>query len=276
MSAQSQPWEVSGEAELTPAQKRRRIGAWVGLLVGLVYSLVAALVNPIALWGVPLRLDPVGVVVGVLLTAVGGLIAGMLTAWPESSFKGIVAGALAVVGYQAATGLLSQTGGAGGIFLGLIVIMTIFLPALVLAVPAVALLRWAVDRHGDAMAGPAPRRRLRLAQMWAVVLIVAALIGSFNRMTSEEEAALRQVHSIVQIGLSADAPVPPSLKDVRNFRTRAGGPYSLDRFTDVSADFSIAGSIATETIIVDVLFENGLHFDCQVGSSLARPLCSER
>src|SRR3990172_103397 len=103
---------------------------------------------------------------------------------------------------------------------------------------------------------------------------VGLLTGMFAQMTPGEQAAIRQVNAMIQNGLAArsEADVPPSLQAIDGFTARARGRYTLSPSVDVSQDQSIAGSSAVETVTVDVLFEEGLHFECMVGATLARPL----
>jgi hypothetical protein len=252
-------------------RSRQLVGAVVGLALGLLYSAVSGWINSILLWGVPLRLDVFGIILNTLSTGVGGAAAGYITAWPQSSFKGVLAGAGAIALFGVVKAFVVQS--SIGTFGLTLILVTIFLPSVALSLPITVVLRFAVNKYQEALGYSGSARAARLTRLFGGVIILGILVGTFSQMTPTELKALREVNALVQAGLQGD--LPASLQTIDHFAQRATGRYTLARSIDVSTDRSIAGSLAVETIKVLVQFESGLRFQCLVGSTLARPLCSE-
>ena len=118
---------------------------------------------------------------------------------------------------------------------------------------------------------------LRLGRLGLGVLVLGVFAGSFAQMTPDEQAAVRQVNAMLKNGLAAssDAALPSPLQAIGNFRARASQHYTLAGHSQTDVDFTIAGSAAVQMIAVDVLFDDGFHFTCRVGHTLAQPFCRE-
>ncbi len=157
----------------------------------------------------------------------------------------------------------------------MLVLIPALLPSAAFSLPITALLRLGVNWYGDAMSYAGRPRLLRLGRLGLGVLGVLA--GSLAQMSPDEQAAVRQVNTMLKNGLAAasDADLPPPLRAIEDFRARASRHYTLAGYSQTDVDFSIAGSAAVQMIAVDVLFDNGFHFTCRVGQSLTRPFCTE-
>lgn len=256
---------------------RRLVGAILGALIGFIYGLSAGLVNSWAMPGVPLRVEAGQVLASAILVGVGALAAGYITAWSRSAFKGVIIGAGTITGFYTLRAIVAQAASLENFIRIVVVLITVFLPALVLALPITGLLRWGVHLYDDAVSYTGRPRWFRVGRLGAGALALGLLAGSFSQMTTAEQAAIKQVNVMVQNGQQAesDNEVPRPLQRIPDFRARALGPYTLDRSLDLSRDSSFADSTATQTIKVDVLFESGLHFECLLGQTLAEPLCTE-
>lgn len=258
-------------------RSRRIAGAGLGLLLGLLYGAVSSLINSIALAGIPLRVDAPTLIAATIFAGLGAMAAGYVAAWPESSVKGILGGAVAIALFGVVKALLS-TANAGQDFLRVILILIpSFLPAAAFALPITGLMRLGVNLYADAISHTGRPRLFRLGRLGLGVVALGVFAGSFGQMTPDEQAAVRQVNTILQNGLAAasDANLPSALRSISNFHARASRHYTLAQRTDVTTDFSVAGSSAVQMIAVDVLFDNGFHFQCRVGQSLAQPFCTE-
>lgn len=258
-------------------RSRRIGGAVLGLALGLLYGLVSGYVNPIAMRGVPLRVDTPAILADAIFTGLGALAAGYITAWPQSSLKGILGGAAAIALFGAVRALFTQAGEAENFFRTVLVLIPAFLPSAAFSLPITALLRLGVNWYGDAMSYAGRPRLLRLGRLGLGVLVLGVLAGSLAQMSPDEQAAVRQVNTMLKNGLaaSADAALPPPLQAIEDFRARASRHYTLAGHSETDVDLTIAGSSAVQMIAVDVLFDNGFHFTCRVGQSLARPFCTE-
>jgi hypothetical protein len=258
-------------------RNRRFVGGVIGLVLGLVYGLIDGAINTIVLWGIPLRVNPTSIVFGALLAGLGALVAGFITAWPRSSVKGILIGGVAIALFGVIRALVSQPGGALE-YLGVgVILVSLFLPAVALALPITGLMRLAVNWYEDAVGYTGRARTVRLARVWAGLVVLGLAAGSFSQMSPDEQAALRQVNDAIRAGLAARsaAEVPAALKSIRDFPARAGERYVLSQQVDTSRDLSIAGSAAVTTVTVDVQFDNGLRLECLAGPTLSQPLCAE-
>ncbi len=241
---------------------RRIAGAGLGLL----YSPVSGYVNSIVMAGVPLRVDTPAILANAIFAGLGALAAGYITAWPQSSLRGILGGAGAIALFGVVRALFTQAGEAANFFRSVLVLILAFLPSAAFSLPITALLRLGVNWYGDAMSHAGRPRLLRLGRLG-----LGVFAGSLAQMSPDEQGAVRQVNTMLKNGLAAssDAALPPPLQAIDNFQARAGQRYTLTEHAQTDVDFTIAGSSAVQMIAVDVLFDNGLHFTCRVGKSLA-------
>jgi hypothetical protein len=258
----------------TTRRSRWVTGILAGAVMGLVYGLVANTIDLLVLWGVPLRVEAGEVFWAVVGMMVGTAIIGLITAWPESSFKGIIAGALVMTVAGVGNSYLNQSGANGQYVTATIVLITAFLPSAALSLFITVPLRLAVNQSEDALHQAGRVRAFRLARAWVALIVVVGLIGSFAQMSDVEKEAVQKVNRLVQTALTTDK-LPDALADIANFRERAHGGYTLAQAAQTDVDFTIAGSTGVTSVLVDVLFDSGLHFQCLVGESLARPLCTE-
>ena len=258
-------------------RSRRIAGAVLGLVLGVLYGGASGAINAWALPDVPLRLDAGAIVADTIFAGLGALAAGYLTAWPESSFKGVAGGAGAIAAFLTLRAVVAQATGLDSLLRAVLVLIPIFLPSVALSLPITGLLRLGVNWYGDALSYSGRPRLFRLGRLALGVAAVGLLAGSLSRMTADEQAALRQVNLMIQNGLAArsEAQVPRPLRNILGFSARAAGSYTLDPRVEVGADLGFADSSAVQTIWVEVLFDNGLRFHCLVGQTLAEPLCAE-
>lgn len=252
-------------------------GAGLGLALGLLYGLFSGYINSIVMSGIPLRVDTPTVLANTIFAGLGALAAGYITAWPESSLKGILGGAGAIALFGVVRSLVNQAGEAQDFARALLVLIPSFLPSAALSLPITGLMRLGVNWYGDAMSYTGRPRLLRLGRLGLGVLALGIFAGSLALMSPDEQAAVRQVNTMLKNGLAAtsEAGVPSPLRSIANFRARAAEHYTLAGRAQSDVDFTIAGSAAVQMIAVDVLFDNGFHFTCRVGPSLAQPFCAE-
>ena len=260
-----------------PDRSRRIAGAVLGLALGMLYGLVSGYINSIMLPGVPLRLDTPTVLANTIFSGLGALAAGAITAWPQSSLKGILGGAAAIALFGVVRLLISQIGDSQNLILTVLVLFPSFLPVVALSLPITALLRLGVNWYDDALSHTGRPRLFRLGRLGLGVLALGVFAGSLSQMSPDEQAAVRQVNTLLKSGLAApsDADLPSPLRAIEGFRAHASQRYTLVGQSQSDVDFTIAGSAAVQTVLVDVLFDNGFHFTCRVGESLAQPFCTE-
>ena len=265
----------TAEMEYAARQTRTRLGVLLGAVAGLLYGALAASINHLLLWGVPLHGGPGEIAMSAFLSACGLAAVGYIAAQSSSSIKGIAAGALGVAAYGVLNAYRHQTGGARDFLSATIILMTVFLPSAALALVIVAPLRWAVVAHEDGLHYEGRPRVYRVGRVWLVAVVVALLVGSTSQWPAEVRQAVRTVNDLVETAL-ASGQTPEPLRTIPNFASRASPQYTVGQHSDVSADTSIAGSVAQQTIIVEVQFESGLYVECLLNNNMARPLCGEK
>ncbi len=265
---------TSLSAQLAERQTRLRLGLWLGLVAGVVYGALSVSINQLLLWGVPLRGGVGAMLVSALLSGAGLAAVGYFTAWAESSFKGLLAGAVFIVAYGVVNAYVHQPGGSGALVGTTIVLLVTSLPSVVFSFLITAPLRLAINSYREALQHSGRPRVFRVGRVWLAVLALALLVGNASQWPADARRAVRTVHGLIQTALTTGA-APPALRTIPDFMGRASAHYTLDQHSDVSADTSIAGSVAQETIIVDVLFDTGLRIECLMNKNSTQPFCSE-
>ncbi len=256
-------------------QKRRTYGFIIGLAFGIPYSVISQLINVWMLPGIPLFDLPVGRITTVVLTSLFMGLVGLMVAWDEESFWGLLgSGLLAVLG----SSLLAFINSGGGepvasFFLSLFT----FLPRLIFYLPLGLFCRWLVGTFDTA--GRAPSSGLmRLLKVTFSILIVAVIGGRFSLLSPEAREALQDMNALVLEGMSAvenGEEVPSSLIPVDGFTTYAEGAYTLEWSSDVDSlpvTRPIAGYGVTESLVI-ARFENDYQFGCVFTPPSHLPKC---
>lgn len=255
-------WESPSGPELASGGftfGRRSAGALVGLLLAGVYSLVAATIDALVLRDVPIRVDWPAIWLQVTTGALGGAALGLLTAWPETGWQGVLAGAAGFIAWYFLQGALRLQS-------AMLLLLPLFLPLMVMCLPVALLLRWLVSRQSrlDALAGW-PRWR---GQLLVVALIAAAggVAGSWAQMPPTAQEAVRRVQRILNHAFSepAGALLPAALRGVPDIRQHAASAYSLDQR-------AVPGMSAQ--IDVRVTFADGYQISCAVDTQVSWVVC---
>ncbi len=262
----------------------RRLSAFLlGALTGLVYSLVAELVNVFLLPNLPLYQPAPGLALNILLTVLGGGVLGLLSAWRDSAVEGVFLGCLlggSVLELIALVNAWSQPEQFGGVF---VLVVSTFCPMVALLVPIAVALRVVVNRFEDErMAlelplGPSSPAR---PMVWlAGLIVVAGLIGSFSIYSSEARQVLTRMDELLQMGLGAasTASLPPAFRsgEVDNFVQNAQGGYTLEWDNSNLDRFPIrrpTGDPWKQSVVI-ARFENGWVLFCLFSRADAAPTC---
>jgi hypothetical protein len=214
---------------MTTPHRRRIMGLALGALLGFAYGLSSQLVNRLALPGIPLYQPPFGPLGNVLLSTLAGAGLGLITTWPHSAGWGVALGSLAAGVAIVANGLLRLAGEVSA-SMTLVVGIVLSVPLTWLAVPVVALLRWAADRQEEAERDEVPLpQRLRVPVALALVM---ALLGAFELMSDASQAQLRHMNGMMQAALAAASseswPEPLRSPAVTAAPGRAHARYTLE------------------------------------------------
>jgi hypothetical protein len=256
---------------ITGAQRRRLVGALLGGGLGLAYEGTAPAANALALPDIPYFAPPLGPLADILLSVLWGGALGLLAAWFDSSTRSIalssLAGGLAFVlrivfGLQGVPTISS----ASGVLLALLFL----LPVVLVNLPAMWVLRWAIDR---------PAQTGSWSPLPVLLLLIVAVAGGFSMVGPEARATLANANAMVQSALLApDAgSLPHALqaREVGDFRRHAREPYRLD-WSDRNVDrFGIQRPATNfeKQAVVTARFADGWTLACLYVPPGEEPVC---
>ena len=253
---------------------RRILGLVFGLLTGLAYGLVAHLINPIFLRGVPLfYTDPP--VLNILFTTINVGVVGLLVAWPDDDIPGVLLGSL--VGALLSTLLLLRDTSSGAEFAGLFVLLVMtFLPRAFVFIPVAALIRWVLAVWANEFRSiefSIPKLALSLLTL----LVFVGVIGALSLYPSFARQSLLQTNQLVIAGMQAPdtESLPDPLKKVSGFTGSARGDFTLE-LSDNPDILPVQRPIAppgAQEYAVFVRFENGFRFGCAFTPTFPNPAC---
>ncbi len=256
--------------------KNRRIyGFIIGIAFGLPFSLVSQFINVLMLPGVPLFDLPIGRALSVILSTLALSALGVIVAWDEESFFGLIGGALFLVVLGSVQAYINS--GSSQAVTSFFLFLFTFLPRLIIYLPLAFLFRWALNNLDNSVRGY--QRRMRHPLLVIVVILILAVIGGrFSILVPEARQALQDGNALVLEGMSArdhGEDLPKPLIAVEGFSTYAKGSYTLEWSGDVDilpvtrpiADFGV-----TESLIL-IHFENDYLFGCAYTPPSSEPKC---
>lgn len=256
-------------------RKRRVYGFIIGLVFGLPYAIISEFINVWMLPSIPLFELPLGRVVTVVLTTLFMVILGLIIAWEEESFWGLLGGSMFVVILSSLQAYINS-GVSEGVTSFFLFLFT-FLPRLVIYLPLAFLFRWVLGNFDPVES--ASRGRAGSPLLALVALVVLAVIGGrFSILAPEARQALQDGNTLVLEGMSAvenGTDLPEPLITVDGFSTYAKGPYTLEWSSDVDSlpvtrpmpKFGV-----TESLII-FHFENDYIFGCAYTPPSRVPKC---
>lgn len=209
---------------------RRWFGLSLGLALGLAYGAVSQGINHAVLPGIPFWQPPLGPVGNTLLSSAVGALLGLVAAWPERSWLGMLASAatgailvLVVVmltGDRAAEVLPAKTA----------VSACIFGPVAAMLTPLVVLLRWASNWQVIARLDRLPL--WRRAGLPLLLILVAAGLGMLSLLPARARPVVLEMNAIVQAAQQApdraSLPAPYQAIGADGYPEQVRGPYTLD------------------------------------------------
>ena len=258
---------------------RRILGMALGLVLGLFYGLASQLVNVLALPGLPLYHPAPGLLGTVFLIALSGVLIGLITAWPEEPFPGVLLGAVsgALLSTLTSIATINEATPDAGRAVGFYAILFItFLPRALLFIPVAGLLHWVLGTW---------QNELRSAvfsgtKLTASVLLLAAVAlgaGLLSLYSQEGRRSLEVTNQLIQAGQRASqvSSLPSPLQKVDGFLQGAQGPYTLtlsDNPDILPLQRPVASPSMTEYAVL-VIFGNGYHFGCAFTPPHPDPVC---
>ena len=256
-------------------RKRRIYGFMIGLAFGLPYAIISEFINTWMLPGIPLFELSLGRITTVVLTSLLMGALGLIVAWDEEYFWGLLGGSMFIVFLSSAQAYLNS-GTSEGVTSFFLFLFT-FLPRLIIYLPLAFFLRWVLnnfDRTASASSGNAGRPFLALL----ILLALAVIGGRFSILAPEARQALQDGNALILEGRSAienRTDLPGPLIVVDGFSTYAKGAYTLEWSSDVDrlpVTRPIAGFGITESLII-FRFENTYQFGCVYTPPSHEPKC---
>ena len=253
---------------------RRRAGVFIGVFLGIGYSLTANLINHWALRDIPIYAPPPGEfwIIVITILMFGGL--GLVAAWTEESLPGVLISGLAGSFLSSVWMLINETANRGGAFA---LLALIFLPRMFFYMPFGALVRWLIHKWDQPTAQVvAPVRRLIPAILSFVIL---ASLGTFSLFPEETRVSLVRMDALLKEGMQSQATtrneLPKPLQSVDGFIQNAKGEYRFTIGSDpdvLPVQRPVVEYGEPEPFII-IRFENGFRFGCVFSPPYIQPAC---
>lgn len=256
-------------------RKRRVYGFMIGLAFGLPFAIISEFINIWMLPGIPLFELPLGRVTTTVLTTLFMSILGLIVAWDEESFWGLLGGSLFIV-IVSSLQAKYNSGVSEGVTSFFLFLFT-FLPRLIIYLPLTLFLRWVLnnfDRTASISSGRTGSPFLAILAL----LALAVIGGRYSILVPEAHQALQDGNTLILEGMSAvenGMNLPEPLLVVDGFSTYANGPYTLEWSSDVDqlpVTRPIAEFGVTESLII-FRFENTYQFGCVYTPPSRVPKC---
>jgi len=250
----------------------------LGAALGLAFGLVAQYGNALLAPGIPLYHPLFGAAGNLLFCVAAGVVLGLVTAWPNNAFVGVVAGCAAgALLFEVAiilTGENTPNVVAGKAASSLLT----FLPlAAILALP-IGIFRWVVSKEEGARRDGAPTwKRIPLP---VLLVLVAAAFGTLMLYPERGRIVLPRMNAIVLAGLNAAdrSALPAQFQtiEVPGYPQQAKGGYTLDWQGEGMSRFGIPRPLKNEEEQSAVIarFDNGWSFVCLFVTPDAVPRCA--
>lgn len=263
---------------MTSQTYRRLTGLALGMLVGLAYGVPSQAINTLAVSGVTFHQPPLGVLPNILICAGLGGLAGVICAWPRSSFAGVLIAAVCGSVFLLLAGSLSGGYVPSEKMGGLVVSLTVLLlPVIGLLGALFTALRWIINKQVEYHIDRASPLR-RLAAPFLLVCIMGGLSATVL-YPPEGQQRIREMNALIQAGLrAADAEsVPPALaKFGETFKQRASPNYTLQWTNSDLIKWRIgqpAGFQEWQISVAAARFDNGWVVACLFSPGEAPPNC---
>lgn len=243
------------------------MGVVLGAMLGLAYGFSSQAINSLVVPDVPFYQPPWGMLPNILIcVGLGGLV-GLISAWPKSSFVGILIAAVSGGIFLELAGSLYGTQVPPEKIGGLIVSLTVLLLPMVGLLGAVfGLLRWMINKQVEHRAD-----HTSLIRRLVVPILTVCIVGGLSATVlypPEGQQRIKEMNALVQAGLQvADvASVPQAFaKFADTFKQRATPNYTLQWVKSDLIDWRIgqpAEFSEWQLSIVVARFDNGWIVAC--------------
>ncbi len=227
----------------TPAY-RRRVGIVLGIVIALMYGFVSQVINKLAMPDVPFSQQPIGLIGNLVIIVISGVAIGWVCAAPDRSSNGVVRASAVVVLAVIAQALAAYAAFSEPFPPALVAAFGIGL-LYITALPAMMLLRLAIDNQTEALDKPAwawARTRIPLG-----ILALVSVAGAFAIYPQHVQTGFVDLQALIQSGLAVRDPadLPSALREENNvsgFLDFATADYTLEQ----SSDFDLRSDLTYE------------------------------
>lgn len=248
---------------MAESKSLRTSGILFGIWLSWLYAFVADQINRANLPGIPLP-EPAGGWFGYYLGALvaGGLI-GFACTWPDNSWAGGALGGVAGACMVFFAPWQQAVGSATRVFGTILLMLTTFVPMVLILMPVALLIRFSVDRLPKGLEGILAPRRLGLP---LVTMALAIGLGVMGLYSAEVKSAFYQTQTLINQGMAAKSTgqLPEQLQPVVGFIPNANGRYTLEWSDEVERFMGprqVTNRSASDFLIV-VRFQNGFLMSC--------------
>jgi hypothetical protein len=237
------------------------------MLPGLAYGVPSQAINALAVPDVTFYQPPFGMLPNILICATLGGLAGLICAWPKSTFLGVVIAAVSGSVFLLIVGSLYGRPVAPEKTGGLIVTLTVLLlPVIGLLGAVFTALRWLINKQVEYRVD-----RVSLLRRLIAPVLLVCIIGGLSAAVQyppEGQQRIKEMNALIQAGLQAGdaASVPPAFaKFGETFKQRATPNYTLQWVKSDLVDWRIgqpAGYQDWQLSIAVARFDNGWMMAC--------------
>ena len=267
---------LSPSAAVQKDPYRRWFGLLLGAAIGLGYGFVSQTINHLLLPGISFYQPPFGPLGNLLMAVLLGALLGLVTAWPDTGFTGVVLSSLLGSLALSVPTLLTGPSGAEAMSSRLTAVIIIFVPTAAVLAPLMTLLRWLIAREVDYRRDPLTWQRVLYPLL---IVLISAALGFTFMLPPLGRAVTPRMNALVQQALQAattqQLPEPLQSPEVPGFLQNARGPYTLQWDKDDTNRFAIprpATSFYDQSIVV-ARFASGYWLVCMYPTPTAAPRC---
>lgn len=182
------PLKFSDEEPNANKIRRALLGAVFGLLGGTAFTIVALFSDRLVYPRLPMGLDWQVYAVVWSWLGPGLMLVGFITAWWYELWSGLLTGSLAAAAILLFSNLF---GSAANLTSKALTVLIIYLPATVVCLPVVFLLRWLVKHAFPATSSG--RVLLRIALLSLLVIVLGSTSGLFMRMPASAAEGIEKM-----------------------------------------------------------------------------------
>lgn len=215
-----------------PIIKRSAAGLFLGAWVGLLYGLVSTHINVLFIRDVPLYYNVQSAFNSIVWSVIVAALLGILVNLPYYALSGVALASLVGAIGVAAQGVLDTADSVEGLFSTIFLMAYMFLPLVILFVPFNALLRWSSQQILSGSERPGwtwPRLRSLV-----LCTFLSLLVGSFSLYPANARKMLQRMDGFIQAAKSDSGSVPYEFSQAAPVAQNASPQYRLAWTDDTS------------------------------------------